>query len=144
MAGDAGALFANRFFCNLNQNLLTLFQQLGDERNILRFLATKAPAATTAPSSLATPGIERWACSTLGISRCCRRSPYFDSDVDRTVAAGFGIKQCFRFGLGFLEFGLFGFLGFLFCNWVENFFARCILIYAAFDDKWFRLFFSRA
>src|SRR5579872_7346221 len=144
MAGDAGTLFANGFFCNLNQNFLTFFQKLGDEWNILRFLATKAPAAATSASSLAAPRIERWACSTLGISRCCRRSPYFDSDVDRTVAAGFGIKQRFRFGLGFLEFGLFGFLGFLFRNWVENFFARCSLIYAAFDDKWFCLFFSQA
>jgi hypothetical protein len=36
MAGDTRALLRNRLLGNLDQNLLALFQQLGDDRQIAR------------------------------------------------------------------------------------------------------------
>ena len=71
-------------------------------------LTTEAASASAAASTLAAPD-RMPAVRPLGIGRCCCRSADFDPGVDRAVAASFGIEQSFGFGLGFLEFRLFGF-----------------------------------
>ena len=147
VAGYAGALLPDGFLGNLNQNFLSFFKEFGDQGNILRLVAAKAPAASAAASTLAA-AVERGTCSALGVSGSCRRGTHFNSDIDRAVTASFGMAGQANLGgvavMGFLEFGLFGFLGFLFRNWVKDFLTSCSLIDAAFDDEWFGLSLRRA
>ena len=114
VAGNAGALLADGFFCDLNQNFLTFFEQFGDQRHVLRF-ADGESVAHPRHGVLAdrgedqTPGRgARWVKAAVA-----GRSANFHPGVDGAVASSLGIEERFGFGLGFFKFGFFGFLCFL-------------------------------
>ena len=138
VAGDAGALFADGFFGDLNQNFLTFFEQVGDQRNILLFVAAEASSASTAASALTDAVVESRTRRALGVGRGTGRSADFDAGIDGAVASGFGIEKSFGFRLGFLELRFFCLFFFLLGNRFVDLFAGERLVDAAFDDKRFR------
>src|SRR5207302_9755970 len=103
VAGDASALFSDRFLGDLNQNLLAFFQQIADQGNRCRL--TPAEAAFTASSSAAAAAIPPLVTRALPPLWCAlgvsgsRGRANFGAGVHRSVPASFGVQHSFRFSL---------------------------------------------
>src|SRR5271169_4821155 len=118
MAGDARALLADRFFRDLHQNFLTLFEQVADERNGSGLAAAETASASATTVTSAASAVAR---ATLPIaiitgtralgslSVTCRRgrSANFHAGIDGTIAAGFGVEHGLGFSLRFFQFQFF-------------------------------------
>ena len=113
VAGDAGALFADGLLGDLDQNFLTFFKQIGDQRNILLLVAPRpsAPTAAAAASATLRPAIVSRTRRALGVTSRARRSPNFSPRFRHSNSACFRSQSGFRFRLGLVEFS-FGFVFF--------------------------------
>ena len=69
--------------------------------HFVRVIKPDGSTTTAKPDAIKemTAPVERGTCSTLGVCRRGRWGTYFNPDVDRAIAASFGIKQRFSFGL---------------------------------------------
>src|ERR1700690_2745667 len=112
VAGDARALFPDRFLGDLNQNLLSFFQQFADLRDDLVFAATEAPALAAAPSAAPLPVGVAAALKTPALrplQQACRGrwTPNYGAGVDCAIADRFGLEQSLSLGLRFFQFQFF-------------------------------------
>ena len=126
MAGDAGALLADRLLGNLDQNLLAFLEQVGDQRHVPLFVAAGAASTTAAAAAAALgPAIVSRTRRALGVASGACRGANFGAGFGHSHASGFGGQDGFRFRLGLVQFGfVFGF----FVNFVRrrdiHFFGR--------------------
>src|SRR5260221_8393726 len=98
MTGNAGALLGDRFLRNLNQNFLTLFQQITDERQVLRLApaelgarASPEPASTIAPL-IALP--VSWTRNPLRVCSGCSKRAQFSACIHGPVLQAFRSQHC--------------------------------------------------
>ena len=114
MAGDPRTLLPDRFFGNLHQNFLPLFQQVGNLWNVLWLTALEA-ASTTA--SAPTMAIESRPLRPLGVPGSRSRRTNLDPSIHCAISTRFGVESSFGFRLSLVQFGL------LFCGFVDFFFG---------------------
>src|ERR1700720_4110377 len=92
VAGDAGAFLADRLLRNLNQDFLTLLEQISDLRNIMRLIASEAASA---PAAALATSIERWTLGPLCVGRGSGRSSYLGTGLHAPVSPSFRIENGF-------------------------------------------------
>jgi hypothetical protein len=91
VTGNASALLANRFFGNLDQNLLSFFKQIADLRDRLRCALTLEAASAAASALSASSAIESRTCRTLRVPRSPCGSSDLYARIDRSVASSFSV-----------------------------------------------------
>src|SRR6266404_5629819 len=117
MTRDASAFLADRLLCDLDQNLLALFQQVGDLGKILRLIPSKSASASAAATAPWTGAVKRRPACTLRVCGSRGWSSHFSTRVYCPVCTAFRVEQRLRFRLGLFQFSLrLGrFIDFFFC-----------------------------
>ena len=110
MAGDACAFLADGLLGNLNQNLLSFFQQVADQRDGRRFAAseTTSSSSTTTAATITTSAFVPWTLKArtlrpLGVSSGRGWGSNLGPGIDRAVAPSLRIEQRLGLGLRFLQ-----------------------------------------
>src|ERR1700756_272265 len=125
MAGNAGALFANGFLGDLNQDFLAFLEEIGNQGQGLRLTTGRPETAPTAPTTVA---IELGTPCTLHVTGGARWSANLGSSFRVLIAGIFATDQSLSFGLRFVELCLLiAFIG-LFCRFGSRSFDRLAMI----------------
>src|SRR5947209_8699684 len=144
VTGDARPFLADWLFGNLHHDFLTLFEKVGNQRQILWLVATKFAASSTATARAAVTLAVAIKCRSrraLRVGGSCGRGAYFSPGfyggaIVGTVSSGLSCQEGFGLRLSFFDLGFnfgsivhfhFFFLRVSDFGWGRNGLGRCIV-----------------